>query len=139
MQDGKYWVQHVKNGSSGWLVMPDDIKTPVSGPVPGVVVRINGGQLPVQTRPYADGLWKAVSSSAKLPVGTKASIAYRCVQEYARFTGDYATSSKDLSSFDDDTRIAIFKEGASAIPGRVGGDKVAQELWDAIMKVLERS
>ena len=43
MQDGKYWVQHVKNGSSGWLVMPDDIKTPVSGPVPGVVVRINGG------------------------------------------------------------------------------------------------
>ena len=135
MRDGKYWVRHSRNGLTGWLVKAGTTDV-LNGPEPGAEVLIHAPGNS-QWRPFSDGTWVAMDDTPKLPIGSKVSVAYKAIQEYARITGDYAASTKDLSSFKDEVRIAIFRDGASAIPGRIGSNPAARRIWKAIMRELE--
>jgi hypothetical protein len=134
-EEAKCWVQHSRTGSVGWLVKSEDPEKPIPGPEPGAMVRLHVPG-PSQLRTYGDGKWTLRDSSPKMPLGTKATIAYRAIQELAKFSGDYASSTKDLSSFGDEQRIALFHNGPSSLKGKIGLDRRAQRLWDAVMAAL---
>lgn len=132
----KYWVEHVVNGSVGWMVDAEDYERPVMPPFAGKsVVRLDRPNQ-VLTKPYHHGQWRPRATAHPLSEIAKAKIAHAALRELAFAMGDHVKGRLEfISIMPEEKRINYAKRGPVALDP-AAADDVRQELWEAIFKVL---
>ena len=139
--DGKYWVTHNTRGDEGWLVDAEDVDKSVMPPFPGqTLVRLNRGDGVAVTKPYTgrEGNWTARGTASPMSEMAKAKVAYAALRAHALAVGDYRMGRQEFESImPEEKRIDLMRRGPAALDEAAAKD-IRQELWDAVMKVLNR-
>jgi hypothetical protein len=139
--DGKYWVEHQTQGHAGWLVDAEDADKPVMPPFPGqILVRLDRGQGQVITKPYTgrEGNWRPRATANPMSEMAKTKVAYAALRAYALGVGDYRMGRQEFESITpEEKRIELMRKGPVALDPEAAGD-IRQELWDAVMAVLNQ-
>lgn len=140
-QENRYWVEHQTQHHAGWLVDAEDVEKPVMPPFPGkILVRLDRGMGACVTKPYTgrEGNWIPRQTANPMSEMAKTKVAYAALRAHALAVGDYRMGRQEFESImPEEKRIELMRRGPVALDPEAADD-IRQELWDAVMKVLNR-
>lgn len=139
----KFWVIRNSDGQRGWLVDASDPDRPVMPPWPDdkTGVRLDRPDQ-VLVKSYNQGRkwsqeWKPTATASPISDTAKAKIAFAALRELANALGDYQAGRTEFGKLTDRKRVAFLERGPAGLDDSAADD-VRQELYDAIMEVLNR-